>query len=159
MLNTNLTHGANFIFTMSSEKLQAVTFFVTEFTGLGMQFSELTQQQWQGQTIKRPGNTLTFNDVVLQVLMDEDYETLQEIYNVMAVTQNNFEKNQSFWNTNFTGILYGATNRNNFKKKIEFHNCWFKDMTDVVFSAALTEDTPILINVTLAFDSYEITNV
>jgi hypothetical protein len=144
---------------MSSEKLQNISFSVVEFSGLGMQFTEITQVLWQGQMVKRPGNTLVFNDVILQLLMDEDYTSLQEIYDVMAVTQNNFAANTSHWNSDFTGVLYTSTNRNNLKKKIEFSHCWFKDITDVVFAANLNEDTPVNINVTLAFDSYTISDV
>lgn len=159
MLNTNATHGANFIFTMSSNKLQTASFFVNEFTGLGMSFSEIVPHLWQGQQVKRPGDLLTFNDMSLTILMDEDYGTLQEIYDFMAVTTKDMESNNLEWDSNFTGVLYLSTNRNNLKKKIEFKNCWFKDMNDVVLSTTLTEDTPVLITITVACDSYTIQDV
>lgn len=159
MLNTNATHGANFIFTVSSNKLKTAEFFVNEFTGLGMSFTEVVPHLYQGQQVKRPGDLLTFNDISLTIIMDEEYATLQEIYDFMAVTTKDVNSNTLEWNSNFTGLLYAATNRNNFKKKIEFKNCWFKDMNDVVFSTSLTEDTPVLITVTLAYDSYSIQDV
>lgn len=157
MSNTNVTQSSNFIFSLTSNKLKQLDFYVTEFTGLGLSFTEVTPNAYMGQIIKRPGDTITFNDITLQVVVDEDYEVLQEIYDsIMSVK--NIAENTIDWNQTFGGILYAASNRNNFKKKIEFTNCWIKDVGDLILTTTQTTADPVILTVTLAFDSYEISD-
>ena len=156
--NLNQTHQANFIFKLSDNKLNTFEFFINEFSGLGLTLNEAPGQFWQGIGIKRPGDFLTFNDISLQVIVDEDYEVLVEIINYFNAVRS-LDPNKLDWNHNFTGTLFATTNKNNFKKKFNFFNCWIKDMSDFTFSTNQTDDVPIILSVTMAFDYYTISRL
>ena len=157
MNNPNISQAANFLFVMSND-IKHLQFFVQEFSGLGISFSEVDNQTYFGQRIKRAGDVLTFNDISLTVMVDEDLNILEDAYNFMAKGLKNVEKNEINWNNIFTGVLHLSTNRNNYHKTITFENCWIRELGDINFSTTQGEVSPITTQVTIAFDAYDITD-
>lgn len=155
--NTNVTHSANFRFIMSNQ-IEEVEFYIQEFNGLGMSLQETNPQAYMGQLIKRPGDTITFNDLQLQVLVDEEYDIVEQLYNWIERTRG-ISENILDWNYNFTGVLFLKTNRNNIQKKIIFSDCWIRDMGDLIFQANQQDASPIIVPVTIVYNYYKIENV
>lgn len=159
MHNPNVTQASNFLFVMSNET-KHIQFFVQEFSGLGISFNEVDNQTYMGQRIKRPGDLLTFNDITLTVIIDEDLDVLEEAYNFMAAGGlKDVVTNELNWNNLFTGFLHLSTNRNNFKKTIKFDNCWIRELGDLNFQSTQGEVSPMITSIIIAFDAYTIENV
>ena len=156
MKNVNLNQVANFIFTLTNKTSQ-VEFFVQEFSGLGISFNSI-EQYYQGIMVKRPGDSLTFTDINLQVLVDEDLTVLTELYDY-AKAMKDITTNDIDWDYMFTGNLYGTSNRNWFNKRFEFKNCWIREFSDLSFQSTQTENTPLIVPVTISCDYYEIFDV
>lgn len=156
--NANLTQAANFSLVLSND-IRTVEFFVQEFTGLGLQFNTVPGLNFFSQEIKRPGDLLVFTDATLSVIVDEDLSVLDELYDMLAVRTHDVDQNIIDWNNIFTGILNLSTNRNNFRKKIVFENCWIKEMGDISLTTTQAEPSPIAINVTLSFDFYTLSTI
>lgn len=157
MHTSNTTQAANFKFVMTND-LMHTEFFVQSFSGLGLGFGQV-DRQWFGHTVKRPGDAITFNDISLTVIIDEELEVLEELYNTMAAGTRIVETSVITWENIFEGILHLSTNRNNVNKRIRFENCWIKDMGDLSYSATDNEAVVLTVNISVPFDSYTIETV
>lgn len=158
MLSTNIADQANWIFTVSDPNIRTMEFFVNEFSGMGMSLSDISPNEYAGQIVKRPGDLITFGDLNLQVIMDENFDSLKEIIDFMQTIKNT-QTNVIDWNSSFTGILYAASNKNNFKKKFEFKHCWIRDLADINFMSTTSASTPVIVPVTVAYDTYSVSSI
>ena len=151
MNNVNISQVANFTFTMINP-LKTIEFYIQEFSGLGVSLNTI-EQPYQGITAKRAGATLTYNEIQLTVLLDEEMQAFEEAYNYMLATSN-VETNEIDWQHTFTGILKPTNNKNWFIKKFELMDCWISSISDLNFSTNQTENAPITIPITIMFDYY-----
>lgn len=154
MHTPNVTQSTDYKFIMSNDFMHT-EFFVQTFSGLGMSFGQI-DREFFGHTVKRPGDNITFNDLSLTVILDEELEVLEELYNTMAAKTRVVATSEITWTNLFEGILHLSTNRNNIRKRIRFENCWIKDIGDISYSAIDVEASIITTSVGIPFDSYTI---
>ena len=158
MHHSNATQAGNFRFVMSND-FKHTEFFATSFSGLGLSFNDAPSQNYFGHRVRRPGDELTFNDITLAVIMDEDFDVLEELYATLATGTRNVEESTINWNNIFNAVLHLSTNRNNINKRITFENCWVREMGDIEFNTTEAETSVVTVSVTLSFDSYSIESV
>ena len=155
MTNPNISQTSNFKFIMN-QKTRNVEFHLNDFQGLGMTVQESEGQHYMGWKAKRPGDNITFNDLTIQVNMDSEFKALQECWDYMDKMAGILSENRELdWNYTFEGILLPTSNKNNFNKKITLQNCWIRDVADLQLNYTQTEATPIILPVTIAYDSYK----
>lgn len=150
MENVNPASSNSFRFVLTNE-IKQIEFFVQSFTGLGLSLTE-NMQSYSSQTTKRPGDTLVYSNVSLQVLLDEDFSVFTEAYNFLMSLKN--LDNEIDWNHNFTGHLFLYTNRNHLKKKFVLSECWISSIGDLTLSSTYAEHTAIILPLEIAYDFY-----
>jgi len=156
MDNQSLTHSANYQFILSHPETNNITFFVQGFTGLGFQFQEVNTP-WFGQNVKRPGDVINFNNITLEVVMDEKFKALEDIHTIMKKSRDIYNgKNKIDWNNSYTGILNLISSKNNPVLQITFDKCWILDISDLTFDSKINEDQPVITTISLVHDGYEI---
>lgn len=155
MVAENINTGAsgNFLFTLSNNNLKEIDFRVQSFSGLGINLGE-TVRHWQSLQVTRPGDSMTFNDATLQILVDEELVVIEDLYNYMFLIKN-FVTNE-ISTEDWTGTLHIASNRNNFLKRFVFNQCWIKSFDDLSLSTNDTAATPLTTGIVISFDYYTI---
>ena len=149
----NITSSPNFIFLLSSGDLKNLEFRVQSFSGLGMTLGD-NIRAWNGLTITRPGDSITFNELTLSILLDEELNIIEDLYNYLFRIRN-FEEN-TLNTDDWTGTLFVSTNRNNYTKKFIFNECWIKAFTDIPFTSAELSVNPLTTDITINFSHYTI---
>ena len=112
-----------------------------------------------------PGNQLSFGQMTLSFIIDEDMQSWYEIYNWMFQLGNpkSFNKRgtltgESGTNTHVTsdGTLFIKTNSNNMNWKATFYEMYPNDLGDITFSTTETQDF-LTSTVTFNYTYYKIT--
>lgn len=151
--NTNTLSAQNFIFLLSSNKLKDVEFRVQSFSGLGISLGE-NVRYWNSLQFTAPGDSMIFNDLTLSVLVDENMNVIETLYDyvfrIKDFTGNELSTDE------WTGTLFTSDNRNNYSKKFTFNDCWIKSFSDLAFSSVETSADPLTIDLTVAYSYYTI---
>lgn len=158
MQDSNLTYGANYYFLLGSpmDGLREIEFHVQSFSGIGLLLNEM-ELPYLSLVSKYPGDRLTWNPLQLEVLIDQEYAVLQQLYNYITTLHN---PNLNVLDmANFQSELHLTTNKNNPHKVIKFHNSWISSYSDIQETVNLTENNPLLMTVEVQYDWYEIMDV
>ncbi len=155
MGDVNITTSTNFIFKLSDPELKNLEFRVQSFAGLGLTISE-TMEYYGSQQIVRPGDSMIWNELQLEVLLDQQLNIFEQLYNYLQQMKDweNNTLNRNINNT--TGVLYTTDNRNHFSKKFIFHQAWIKSFTDLSFNSMDTSPIPLTTTLAISYQYYSI---
>lgn len=103
---------------------------------------------------KRPGDTLEYNDLTVQVLCDEDLKAFEDIYTSIILAANPNSGELEISDSVFDCTLFLTTNKNNIQKKIHFYNAFFKSVGDLQMESTTTEGEQITFSVDLGYSFY-----
>ncbi len=158
MDNINLTHGANYYFLMGSpgDGLTQLEFHVQSFSGIGLMLNEV-EMPWVSLQAKFPGDKLTWNPLNLEVLIDQNYTVLQELYDYLTILHN--PDLNTLNPANFQSELHLTNNKNNAHKVIRFYNSWITSYSDIQETVNLVENMPLVVTVEVNYDWYKILDV
>jgi len=154
--SVNTLYAPNFTFLLSSNKLKNLEFRVQSFTALGITLDEYVRY-WNSVQITRPGDTMTFNEASMTILLDEELTILEDLYDYLFRIKDFVENELD--DDDWTGTLITATNRNNFNKKFIFKNCWIKSFNDITFTSTETSNTPLTTDISIVYSHYTIENI
>lgn len=157
MDNVNLTHNANYYFVMGAlnNNVKQIEFHVQSFSGIGLLLNEI-EMPYMSLQMKRPGDRLTWNPLTLEVIIDQNYEVLQELYNYLTTLH---DPDANILDTaDFNSELILTNNKNNPHKVIQFQNSWISSYSDIQLSVNQTEAVPFLLTVEVQYDWYRILN-
>jgi hypothetical protein len=103
---------------------------------------------------KRPGDSITFNDITLTVNCDEDLKTYKEIYDYLILAHNpvtnKLEVNQEV----FDGYLILLTNKNNVQHKLHFYDMWIETVSDLQLQTISAEEQNLSITLGLKYNFF-----
>lgn len=102
----------------------------------------------------RPGDSLTFNDLSLTVLCDEDLNAYKEIYTYIIKSANPNTGELDISSPVFDSTLFLMTNKNNVQHKIVFYNSFFKEIGDLQFETTSSEDEQLTFTIGLGFSFF-----
>jgi len=148
---TDYAHESSFIFRMGNS-VKEVEFNITGVSGMGVSLGQI-DLNWQSTKMKRPGDEVTFGELSLTVLLDEDFNSFTESIEFIKLFKD-YEANTTSWDDAFTGILMTTNNRNRFNKTFEFHNCWFQSVSDLTFTSTSTDATPLTFTISVIYDYF-----
>ena len=103
---------------------------------------------------KRPGGQLTYTDLSLTVLCDEDLNAFKEIYSYLILAANPNTGDLEINKTVFDSTLFILTNKNNIQHKVYFYNCFFTRVGDLVFNSNATDADHITFDIDLSYSFY-----
>lgn len=155
MENINLTHGANYYFVMGalSDSIKEIEFHVQSFSGVGLLLNEI-EMPYMSLQAKYPGDRLTWNPLQLEVIIDQEYKVLQELYDYLTTLH---DPDYNFLATaDFNSELHLTNNKNNLHKVIQFQNSWISSYSDIQLTVNQAEAMPSLLTVEVQYDWYRI---
>jgi len=88
---------------------------------------------------QRPGDSLTFNDLSLTIICDEDLKAYKEIYSYLILSANPNTGRLNISDSVFDCYLDLTTNKNNVKHKLHFYNAFIKSVSDIQLESTTSE--------------------
>lgn len=118
----------------------------------------LGEIQWNYNSLgyKSPGDSLTFNNLSLSVLCDNNLDTLKKVLKHIFTIKDPETGEIEIHKTPFTSVLHILTNKGNFNKKIIFYDCWIQNISDIQLTTLNNEDEVITFNLDIIFSYYVI---
>lgn len=130
-------------------------FFVQETSLPGFTFGDI-DIRYNSNLIKHPGDEITWNQLTLQILCDEDMNAWMELFN-MCITIRDPETNiMDIQKPFFDAVLLWTTNKKNIQLEITFHDAWLAGLGDLPLSHTTNDDDPIQFQADLWFNYYTI---
>lgn len=151
--NANLFKPTNFKVLLKKE-LEVVELQATEFSIPSVTLSDL-EVPYVAQVQKRPGDNLEYENLKLKFLLDEELETLVNLYSTLILTKNpQTGVISSPANTYFTTSLFLTSNKNNSRVVIDFYDCWVKSIGSIDLQSTSPNDDPIEVDLEISYVYY-----
>ena len=177
VLNRNTLSPVQFSFVV--EKLPTVNFFVQSVSLPGITINPIVYDNPFSDT-KEPGEQITWADLSVTFLVDEECNNWFEVWNWMQGLgfpknfnqhkklvqgqdrdlQGNLKENlppkgrQGFKFSDAT--LFIRTSHNNPNIEVKFIDCWPNEVSQIEFQTTVDDDNPLTATVTLSYNYYEI---
>lgn len=160
--NTNLLQQAGFKVVMDRKNYPNFEFFAQSFSHPGVNIpaaENVTTSRIQ--TVPMPGDTLTFEDISVTILVDEDFNSYTEIFNWMVRLVN--EKHTSPYDAMAAGVapstsdmkVTALSSHNNVVKTFTYRDAFPVSIGSIDFEANTSEY--ITLPVTFRYTYFEIT--
>lgn len=149
----NLAQKTNW--TAGTDKFPLVPFYLTNISIPGMNFSVPETGSRFGARINLASDTITYNSLSFDFLIDEDFEIYKTFYDYIYQSIN--PEKGTFADTSFD--LWVELNNSNSNKimKFEFYNCRIESIGDIELDTT-SDETEIVMNLGLKFDYFKILN-
>jgi len=143
--NTNLFQPTGFSVSIDRKQFGNFQFFVQRIAhpGASNPVAEVPFRNYASAPM--PGGQLQYNDLTMDVLLDEDFNTYNEIYDWIVRLAHNKQiekrfsalnpENNSDTPTHADIIVTALTNQNNKNRRITYHDCIPHTVGDVTFEA------------------------
>ena len=103
---------------------------------------------------KRPGDSLEYNDLTINVICDEELKAYKEIYNYLILAANPNTGDLEINDTVFDCNIQILTNKNNIQHKIHFYNAFIKGISDITLDSTSTESEAPTFTVDLGYSFF-----
>lgn len=149
----NLAQKTNYI--AGSDKFEQLPFYLTNVNIPGINFSHPAIGGRGSAKLNVGGDTLTYNTLSFEMLIDEDFTIYTEFMN--KVIENISVENATFADNTFDFWIQINNNKGNKIMKMEFFNCRVESIGDIQLD---TQDdmTEHLMNVEIKYDYFEVVN-
>lgn len=151
MSSTNLFKISNFI--IQFKDARQLELMVTSANIPGITLGDLILNR-SVVNDKRPGDSLTYDDLRITALCDETLKVYQEVYNFIMSGAEPFQGRLDVVNPVFDCTLFLTTNKNNIQHKINFYNCYYKGIGDVVLTSGSTEEEQFSFDITMGYSFF-----
>jgi len=155
--STDTLQKSSFLFSISDGDLKELEFFCSGISGLGISLGAISQE-WQSLTTNRPGDSLTWNELSLTAILDEDFTVFDEIFAFIQKIKDQ-SSNAIDWNKSFTGVLYITNNKNKRIKKFTLYDCWISSLGDLDFSTDSTDSDIHAVSINVVYDYYTLESI
>jgi hypothetical protein len=147
----NLFKSCNFRISLKDQK--AIELMVQEVNLPGITLGQM-DLGWQSMKDKRTGDAIDFNDLTLQIILDEDLNTFREIYSALILAHNPATNELEVKKQVFDGFLNLTTNKNNIQHSIHFYDAWIKSIDDIQLSHTTGEDEQLVCTLNIVYNFY-----
>lgn len=146
----NLAQRTNW--TAGSDQFKEIPFFLTVVNVPGITFSNPTIGGRNSARINLAADTVTFNPLTFDMLVDEDLVIYREI---MAIIRKNIKvPDGTFEDFCFDFWIELNNNKGHNIMKLEFFNCRLTSISDIILDAQ-DESTEYLVSVEMSYDYFE----
>ena len=149
----NLAQKTNW--TAGTDKFPLVPFYLTNISIPGMNFSVPETGSRFGARINLASDTITYNSLSFDFLIDEDFEIYKTFYNYISQSIN--PEKGTFADTSFDLWVELNNSKSNKIMKFEFYNCRIESIGDIELDTT-SDETEIVMNLGLKFDYFKILN-
>lgn len=150
--NRNFTHSSNFIFITNLFNDEQTSYAVQEVNLPGLSFSHV-QASTRSSMLNLQADTLNFNDLTLNLVVDENLKVWKEI--VGKLTRMRDASTTEGENIEEMSFLEVHDDNSKLVLKLEFSGCMIESIDDLSFST-ISEDEIITCSVTLKYDYYQV---
>lgn len=134
------------------EKFPEVEFFTQRFPLPSVSIGKVQLYTNQNNDIPFPGDKLQYDDMVINLLMDEDMKAYQKIYDWMNTIT---EKDRATKAEMFSDItVYSLTNQSNKNRTLLFRNCFPWSLGAPQMDVSASEDQPVTFDVTFTYNDF-----
>lgn len=147
----NLFKSCNFLITLKNQ--HTIELMIQQASIPGVTINEMPVN-WQGLKDKMPGDSIDFNNLSLQVLLDEELNTFKEIYNNLIFSHDPVNNAYSPLKAIFDATLHLTTNKNNIQHEIKFFDCWVSNFSDITLSSDTSEDEQLVVNLDIVYNFF-----
>ena len=145
----NFTHNSNFFF-QTNLFGEDFTYNIQECNLPGMNFSHI-QTSKSSVFGNIEGDTITYNDLIVNIIIDEELKIWKEIVNVMQTMRNPITSKGELIER--YGFLIIQDDNTNEILKLEFSNMMVETIDDLSYNTN-SEDDIITCSVTIKYDTY-----
>ena len=149
----NLAQKTNW--TAGSDKFPLLPFYLTNVSIPGMNFSIPETGSRYGVRLNLASDTITYNSLSFDFLIDEDFEIYKTFYNYISQSIN--PEKGTFADTSFDLWVELNNSKSNKIMKFEFYNCRIESIGDIELDTT-SDETEIVMNLGLKFDYFKILN-
>jgi len=152
MSTRNFTHNSNFTFTTNLFNDEEISYYIQEVNLPGLSFSHI-QLGRQSSLMNVQADTLNYNDLTLNFIMDEDLKVWKDIIKKMQSMREVYEGTAE----EIKKFGYLEIHDDNSRKilKLEFIDIMIESIDDMQYSTN-TDDDIITCSVNLKYDYYNI---
>jgi hypothetical protein len=151
MSKTNLFKVSNFNLNLKDQ--EAIELMTVEVNIPGITLGELNIGRPVVRDL-RNGDSLTYDDLVVTVLCDEELMAFKEVYQYMMKAADPETADIDVVYPVFDSTLLITTNKNNIQHKLTFYNCFFKNIGAMQLTSQSSEEEQITFPLTLGFSYY-----
>ena len=148
----NFSHNSNFFFQTNLFSEEETSYAIQEVNLPGVSFSHI-QASARSVMGNFQGDTLTFNDLTLNLIIDEDLVVWKEIMNKM-LTMRNPENELGELVEKYSYLEIHDDNSNQILK-LEFKDCMIESIDDLAYNTT-SEDEIITCSITIKYDYFVI---
>ena len=150
--NRNFTHSSNFIFVTNLFNDEQTSYSIQEVNLPGLSFSHIASSH-RSVNLNLQGDTLNFNDLTLNLIVDEELKVWKEIVNKMTRMRDAYSSNGE--KVEEMSFLEIHDDNSKLVLKLAFSGCMIESIDDLAFTT-ITEDEIITCSVTLKYDYYQV---
>lgn len=150
--NRNFTHSSNFVFVTNLFNDEQTAYSIQEVNLPGLSFAHI-QASKRSAMLNFQADTLNFNDLTLNLIVDEELKVWKEI--VTKLTRMRDAYTTEGENIEEMSFLEIHDDNSNLVLKLAFSGCMIESIDDLSFTT-ISEDEIITCSVTLKYDYYQI---
>lgn len=147
----NLAQKTNW--TAGSDKFPLLPFYLTNVSIPGMSFSIPESGARYGSRINLASDTVTYNSLSFDFLIDEDFEIYKTFYMYLLESIN--PEHGTFADKSFNLWLELNNSKSNKIMKFEFYNCRIESISDIELDTT-SDETEIVMNLGIKFDYFKL---
>ncbi len=148
----NFTHSSNYVFQTNLFSEEETNYAIQEVQLPGLSFSHI-QAGRQSAMLNLQGDTIQFNDLTLNLIVDEKLQVWKDVVNKMIRMRDAYSTHgESIEDMSFLEI---HDDNSKLVLKLEFSGCMISSIDDLTFTT-ISEDEIITCAVTIKYDYYQI---
>jgi hypothetical protein len=152
MSTRNFTHNSNFFFSSNLFSEEETSYAIQECPLPGLSFSHI-QTSARSVLGNLQGDTLTYNDLIINFIIDEELIVWKEIVNKMLLMRN--PENNLGEQIEKYSYLEIHDDNSNVVLKLEFVGCMIESIDDLSYNTT-SQDEIITCSITIKYDYYNI---
>ena len=152
MNNRNFTHSSNFVFVTNLFNDEQTAYAIQEVNLPGLSFSHIASSH-RSANLHLQGDILNFNDLTLNLIVDEELKVWKEIVNKMTRMRDAYSTNGE--NIEEMSFLEIHDDNSKLVLKLEFSGCMISSIDDLSFTT-ISEDEIITCSVGITYDYYRV---
>ena len=162
--NINYLQPTSFKLVMDRKNYPNLEFFCQNITHPGMLLSAVELPYSKIAGVPMPGDTLTFNELSANIILDEDMQGYTEMYswirrNLDTNLKNSLDRTSAI-PAHFADItLHILSSHNNTTKQIRYKDCVPTSLGDIQFESTSTGDSFITFNASFRFTYFDLRNI
>jgi len=162
--NINYLQPTSFKLVLDRKNYPNLEFFCQSVTHPGMLMSSVEVPFRKLAGVPMPGDTLTFNELSANIILDEDMEGYTEMYSwirrLLDTNQRSALNRTATDAPTFADItLHILSSHNNTTKQIQYHDCVPTALGDIQFESTSTGDTFITFAASFRFTYFELRSI